>query len=323
MELVSIIVPIYNVAQYLERCIQSIVSQSYSRLDIILVDDGSTDNSGHICEQWKKKDQRIVVIHKKNGGVSSARNAGLQYVKGELIAWIDPDDWVEPNFIMELYQALKRTETEIVVCGYCREGKGVFEKNEQYSSEIVLNTKNAIRELILEKKMPSFLWNKLFKTELFKNVEFPEGDTYEDLRVMHKLFLKTDKVAVIPDCLYHYDFRNASIVNDKTLVHWADYIKALMYRYQELNEEYPEETIEILKKIYIQVFGNLVLSGSKQERNRCRKKILEIRNFVFRKDNLKNICRKFTKKEKFYCIPGMLKMHIFLYEFLSSKGMKR
>lgn len=162
-DLISIVVPVYNVENYLDRCVKSIIAQVYTNIEIILVDDGSSDNSGKICEKWKEKDKRIIVIHKKNGGLSSARNAGIEIAKGKYIAFVDSDDYISKNMYSELYRVLKQNNSDIAICGrkyvwdngkrYCRYH---YDKRiENYSS------KEAIREMNSFRKFDMAAWDKL------------------------------------------------------------------------------------------------------------------------------------------------------------------
>ncbi len=239
-DLISIVVPIYNVADYLDRCIKSIVDQTYRNLEIILVNDGSKDNSGEICEKWRKRDKRIIVIHKKNGGLSSARNAGIEIASGKYIAFIDSDDYVSKDMYYELYQRLIENESDIIICG--REyiwdnGKTYFRYH--YDGRIEnYNSKQAIKEMNSFKKFDMAAWDKLYKIELFENIRFPEGKLSEDYYIMYKLFLKSNRITYYAYPLYYYYQRQNSITKNKKIN--FDFIYAAYNQMVEVSRIVPE-----------------------------------------------------------------------------------
>lgn len=209
--LISIVVPIYNVEKYIPECVDSIIAQTYENIEIILVNDGSTDNSGSVCEEYAKKDARIKVIHKKNGGLSDARNAGIKIAKGEYIGFVDSDDWIETDMYEKLIKACLENNADISICGLFRDYvdksiKCPSPNNKVYSSE------NALKALIEGEELHDHAWSKLYKRSFFDDVEYPKGKLYEDVRTTYKLFLKSDVVVSIEDCLYHYRQRSGSIV---------------------------------------------------------------------------------------------------------------
>lgn len=182
--LISIIVPVYNVGPYIEKCIDSILSQSYKSIEVILVDDGSKDESGAICDNYVKRDSRVRVIHKKNGGVSSARNAGLEVIKGDYVSFVDGDDALKPDYIEKLYEDIVRTGADISICGFRR----FDESGETTCSEAdfagVVSSAEAMT-LLLENKFYPAPWGKLFKKKVFKEKRYNEHYTYgEDLDVI-------------------------------------------------------------------------------------------------------------------------------------------
>ena len=181
--LVSIIIPVYNVEKYLDKCLDSVVNQTYTNLEIILVDDGSPDRCPAICDEWKSRDSRIKVIHQPNGGLSRARNAGLKIATGEFIGFVDSDDWIEPDMYETLLSTMLETGADIVVCNfYCEEvnSDAFIQKPkspviERYTAE------EALKLLISEKTfIHPVVWNKLFRKHLLTNLLFPEDKIYED-----------------------------------------------------------------------------------------------------------------------------------------------
>ena len=226
--LISIIVPIYKVEEYIKNCIDSIISQTYKNLEIILVDDGSPDNCGNICEEYSLKDKRIKVIHKKNGGLSSARNAGLDIASGEYIGFIDSDDWIEGDMYESLYNALVEYNADISVCGrYIVQGNRITTISDSEKAE-VFTRREALSELVLDEYsgMKNFAWDKLYKKELFENIRYPEGKYYEDIFTTYKLFSLSNKIVDIKSPKYYYLLREDSICGTNDASKRYDYYQA-------------------------------------------------------------------------------------------------
>jgi glycosyltransferase involved in cell wall biosynthesis len=216
-DLISVIVPIYLVEKYLEKCVDSIVRQTYRNLEIILVDDGSPDNCPQLCDEWKKRDSRIKVIHKENGGLSSARNAGIDAAEGNYICFIDSDDYIAETMIQKLYSALKNQGADMSLCGFtyvdenyhsiAELNKGMPIKNE------VLSGREAIKKLAESGgEYYTIAWCKLYRADLFQTIRFPVGKIHEDEFVSHQVFGKCKRVSCIADGLYFYLQRQNSIM---------------------------------------------------------------------------------------------------------------
>ena len=213
---ISVIVPVYKVEPYLRKCLDSIVNQTYRNLEIILVDDGSPDNCGAICDEYAAKDQRVRVIHKANGGLSSARNAALEIATGAYIGFVDSDDWIEVKMFEVLLSGLQTAGADISVCGHYEEYKS-HRKEFTWPKQLVLDKERALEKLLQNDQMKNLVWDKLFCRNLFDNIRFPEGKTFEDMAIMHWLFLQAEKVVCLPNALYHYLQRSGSIVDDASL----------------------------------------------------------------------------------------------------------
>lgn len=212
--LISIVVPIYNVEKYLNRCVDSILNQTYRDIEIILVDDGSPDRCGSICDEYQKRDTRIKVIHKKNGGLSDARNAGIKMAHGEYITCIDSDDFISPFFLENLWTAMKKSKCEIATSWFVDyyEGDKIPKAQKLDIKDIqVLNREKFYERLLYQDGVEVSAWGKLYKSNLFQGVEYPVGKLYEDIPTTYLLVEKTTRIAVIPNVDYFYFQRKTSI----------------------------------------------------------------------------------------------------------------
>ena len=216
--MVSVIVPVYNVSKYLERCVERLSQQTYKDVEIILVDDGSTDDSGSICDRWASSDTRVRVIHKANGGLSSARNAGLDIAGGEYVAFVDSDDFVETDYILKLTECAESRNADVVICNYrfVDDGGAPIDNDNytRYSRKDSFDSYEALK-LFEDKQYRTFfdvVWNKLYKKDLWEGVRFPEGvGVVEDITVMPRIYHKAHSLCVIDDTLYNYVYRVGSL----------------------------------------------------------------------------------------------------------------
>lgn len=225
---ISIIVPVYNVEPYLQQCINSILNQTYQNLDIILVDDGSTDRCPKICDDYAVLDKRIKVIHKKNGGLSDARNAGLDVVSGDYIGFVDSDDWISSTMYEELINAIEGFEAEIACCDFVRiENQTVLETRE-FGTARRITGRDMLREIFCKYSDNVVVWNKLYVADLFKFVRFPYGEIHEDNAIFCKTIGKAGIVAYTGTVGYYYRFRPNSIMNAMSVeAHMLPLIKHL------------------------------------------------------------------------------------------------
>lgn len=234
MELISVIVPIYNVESYLDKCVSSIVNQTYSNLEIILVDDGSPDNCPAICDAWVEKDSRIQVIHKTNGGLSDARNAGIAVATGSLIAFVDSDDWIERDFFEYLYEAMDSYSADVAECSTrFVDEKGIVLRIRKVATENA-NCLTALRRLVLEDGVYQTVWDKLYRREVIQDIPFEVGKYNEDEFWTDQVLMKSNSVAFVSRPLYNYLQRGGSIIGTGYNIRRLDGLDARFQRMHRL-----------------------------------------------------------------------------------------
>ena len=241
--LISVIIPIYNVCQYVKRCIDSVIEQTYKNLEIILVDDGSTDSSGKICDEYALKDSRVIVIHKKNGGLSDARNAALKICKGELLTFIDGDDFVSRYYIENLYEALSSASAQMSACqaydffdgdDLPEDRKADSSKAETYSAH------DYLKKMLYQDNAETTAWGKLFYRNMFSDVFFPKGAIYEDIPTIYKIVLRCEKTVIIHSKDYYYLQRSDSIQYRSFTLRKMDAVKHMRQLCGDVLEIYPD-----------------------------------------------------------------------------------
>lgn len=235
---ISVIVPIYGVEKYLNQCIQSIVFQNYKNLEIILVDDGSQDQCPAMCDEWGKVDPRIIVIHKSNGGLSDARNAGLKQATGEYITFIDSDDWIDRRFIECLFTALLESNADVAECSVLYVDDAGSELKVRYaeSKKRVLDRMTALKCLLKGEGVSQTVWNKLYKTSILNNLWFEVGKYNEDEFWTYKVLDRIQSMALVQEPLYFYRQRNTSIMGKAYSLRRLDGLLALSERYDYLKK---------------------------------------------------------------------------------------
>ena len=237
-DLISIIVPVYNVQSYLERCILSLLQQTYSNIEILLIDDGSTDKSGDMCEKFSLYDSRIKTYHKKNGGLSDARNFGIKKANGEFYCFVDSDDFISENMIETLYNNLLITNADISICKY--QVTSDNELNVPYTNNMKTYTKElAFQELLLGNNFSSEICNKMFKKDLFDNIQFPKSHIYEDMFTFYKTVEKSNIIVYSDYVGYGYFYRPNSISNSSFSLKKFDWIDACAELINYCNSKYP------------------------------------------------------------------------------------
>lgn len=242
-DLISIVIPVYKVEKYLEKCIKSIINQTYKNLEIIIVDDGSPDKCPQMCDEFAQSDKRIKVIHKQNGGLSDARNAGIDVAKGKYITFVDSDDYVSDDYVEYMYNLIKKYNTKIATC----ETKIVHvesdEKNqEQFIENIeVLPARDLFYKILFAQKSDVSAYSKLYETALFSDIRYPKGVVYEDTATTYKLIEKCDKIATGNKKCYFYFSRPNSISKMSGFnKNEIDYIKNTNEMLNYLQNKYPD-----------------------------------------------------------------------------------
>lgn len=239
--MVSVIIPVYNVQDYLARCVDAVLAQTYTDLEIILVDDGSLDVSGDMCDDYAAQDSRIRVIHKSNGGLSDARNAGLDVMRGDYVTFIDADDYVHPSFVEVLVDTIKKTKSQIAVCTWQELNDGCSpRKVKTHNARCkIYDQEEAINSVFYQRKLNHSACSRLFERRLFDSLRFPEGALYEDLAVIYPLLVQVDRVALVYAPMYYYMHREGSIITTMSLrrTHVLDHLEKLE---QQVMDEAPQ-----------------------------------------------------------------------------------
>lgn len=258
MPKISIIVPVYNVEKYLERCINSILNQVFTDLELILINDGSTDNSGIICDRYSKIDNRVKVIHKDNGGQADARNIGINFSKGDYIGFVDSDDEIDRYMYKILYDMSIKYSADISTCKLetIEEGKEV---NRIYTESVTIYTNKEAIKVTYDGGLSGYSpCNKLYKRRLFENIKFPVGRIYEDASVLYKLYMNSNKVVFIDKALYKYIRREGSTTNRPFSDKRLDIVHMFNEKYEYMVKYYPEMCDQI-KSMYYDSLRNIIV----------------------------------------------------------------
>lgn len=239
-ELISVIVPVYNMERYLRRCVDSILHQTYRNLEVLLVDDGSTDASGAICDEYAAQEERVTAVHQKNGGLSAARNAGLERAQGTYLCFVDSDDFLDSRMLETLCRDLQEQDADVAVVGF-----RMFEREEELApAELAvpvqcMTGREAIRSTLVSDELGDFAWNKLYKWELFRDIRYPLGRMMEDQGTTYRIFQQCSKVAYRPVPLYYYYQRPDSILHRRNMKFYEDKLDMGYQKYRAIREAYP------------------------------------------------------------------------------------
>lgn len=252
---VSVIIPVYNVEKYLDKCVSSVVNQTYKNLEIILVNDGSPDKSPEMCDEWAKKDNRIIVIHKENGGLSDARNSGLDICTGDYITFVDSDDFLDEDACSNMLKNILQDNADLLQAQMACVSpiRTVYKANPKF--EAFDNKLEFIPDYILNKNsIGAMACAKLYKKELFCDLRFLVGRIYEDAEIMHKILGKCNKVVIIPETVYFWRENIKGITHTKNLKYYSD----MIFLYKEQVEFFFQKDKELSEKIYSKFYHYLI-----------------------------------------------------------------
>lgn len=256
-DLISIIVPVYNVEKYIEKCLASLIGQTYRNIEIVLVDDGATDSSGCICDTFAMQDDRIKVIHKKNGGLSDARNVGITKATGKYLVFVDSDDDVKLDMVQYLYELIIKSDCKMALCTHTvvlPNGKELSYGNCGYE---VLSAKECIRRLCYHDVIDTSAWAKIYDADIFKQVNFPKGKLFEDIGTTYKTFILSGKIACGYESKYNYYVRNNSIVTGSFKPAKLDLLEMTDKMGEEVLQFYPDLTKAVLRRRVYARFSTL------------------------------------------------------------------
>ena len=296
-EKISIIVPVYNVENYLERCVESILKQTYTNFELLLINDGSTDQSGDLCDQLALRDQRIRVIHKENGGLSAARNTGIDHASSDLIGFIDSDDYIDEDMYETLYRQLRESNADLSMCVPYDVFHQIPEKQVSEIKTWNLSSEEAIKMAMEAKVLSVTAVNKLYTKELFNHLKFEVGKIAEDAFIMIRLLDQCQKVVATNEKKYYYVHRENSITTQKFSLKFLNVIEAYEQNANIIREHYPaiaDVATMRLNWAYFYVLDRLLIDSDFKD------KLLEDKLINYLKQNRVNILRdaRFTNARK-------------------------
>lgn len=254
---VSVIIPVYNMEDYLDKCLCSVTEQTYKNIEILVIDDGSTDASPGMCDTWARRDSRIRVLHKKNGGLSDARNAGLDICTGEYLVFIDSDDYVSPEYIEYLVHLMVDNCADISVCEHFYvTNEGVQLRSVIDDGEVaILNQEETLREMCSEKRFSHSAWAKMYRADFFSNVRFPVGHNFEDIATTYKLVLQSDRIAVGNRAMYYYLRREGSIMLEPFKWSRVDSVRFMEQMASAIVEKWPGLKAIATRRLFLEYFS--------------------------------------------------------------------
>ena len=284
MEKISIIVPVYNTSKFLKKCLTSLINQTIKNIEIIVVDDGSTDESLEIAKSFAKLDNRVKVYSKTNGGLSSARNCGLRKATGKYIGFVDSDDYVDENMFETLRDMIKENNAQLSICGWYVVKDNIIEECKFKSKRTVLDSEKCIDILLNHVSFDNFACNKLFDKTLFHDINFPEGKLLEDVLTIYKLIGKANKIVIDSVPLYYYVLHNFSITSNLNKEINPAAFEAFIIRKNDLLKSYPKLSKKIKSNYFTISKSYFIISINSKKRNEEfeRERIKDMRsNIIF------------------------------------------
>ena len=319
--IISVIVPVYNMEQYLKKCIDSIINQSFKDFELIIVNDGSTDGSMDILSKYKKEHTNIVIINKSNEGLGEARNTALEVCRGEYIAFVDSDDYIDSNMLQKMYEKSKKFDLDIVICNYnfvdinggeARKNDIILDDNE------IIDSAECIKIFLTLNTIQGFSWNKLYKKKLFDSIRYPGNMSYEDIPTIVSLMIDANRVGFIDQRLYNYLLRDDSISATRTKKNIYDYIYAHYMVGQIITDKLGNDFIDEFDYFYSKRIGNVVYGFLRSNVNEEDKKIFtrDVSFYVRKINKIRIFFRnKYYKKKELISVL----VKIFLYQVYYSK----
>lgn len=315
--MISVIVPIYNTEKFLSRCLNSIMKQTYTNFEVLLIDDGSKDNSEKVCQAFVSKDSRFKYFYKHNGGLSDARNYGLKFAKGEYIAFIDSDDFINYDYLSYLYQAIISNEADIAVCSFYEVnelGKKLRKKSVDFKENIDFSGKQVVYKNICDSYNVTNVvaWNKLYRKTIFDRINYPVNRLFEDEFVFVPLFWYVKKVCFVNKALYYYVQREGSIVrskfNKKKLIDNLIYRQERINFFKTRNNKVYKCTISEMKSYIINVFKFENIDNEYQKKLQTKYRQLCWKDkFIFRKQFMRD-CLAYISLKKFAKLYNFLRI---------------
>lgn len=303
--LISVVLPIYNVEKYLRRCVDSVRQQTYQNIEIILVDDGSTDGCAALCDSFAEEDSRIRVIHQKNGGLSNARNTGTSFAKGEYITFIDSDDYVSKTYVSYLYSLIERFHTPMSLCMHrVISEDGTLIKDYQIQQEPqCLSDEVCLKCMLYHNQIDTSAWGKMYRRDLALEIQYPDGKIFEDIGTTYRFFLKSGIIGCGYESHYNYVVRQSSIVTGDFHLRKLDLIEMTDFMAKEVLQQYPQLEAAVLRRRVYARFSTLNQIPSDSDYREQRKEIISfIANYRYqiladplapKRDKLAIICMTF------------------------------
>ncbi|MEY8255896.1 glycosyltransferase family 2 protein [Clostridium perfringens] len=311
--LISVILPIYNIEKYLPYCMDSLFKQTYKNLEIIMVDDGSNKECSELCDYYAKKDKRVVVYHKQNGGLSDARNYGIKRAKGEYITCIDPDDYVDCDYVKYLYGLVEKYNVKLSICQHRVKFDNGSIKDFGKNGEELMDSKKCLEKMLYHDVIDTSACAKLYQKDLFSDIEYPTGRLFEDIGTTYLLMMKCKKIAVGYESKYNYIFHNNSIVNGNFNVKKLDLLEMTDKMATDVLKQYPDLDKAILRR---RVYSRFSTLNQMLNESRFIKEKKEIIKFIL--DNKKSILKnkKAPKRDKIAIIILLLNYRLYRFFWL-------
>lgn len=285
--LISVIIPVYNVEEYLDRCLESVVNQTYKNIEIILIDDGSTDSSGKMCDEWAQKDKRIKVIHQKNMGISAVRNRGIREAKGELISFIDSDDEAYSDYLETMYCDLTENNCDLAMTKHYVKYPLTTKEAFSGATTIFNNPKDCLKEMLLCRDVDVSPWGKLYKKSLFEDVEYPEGKIFEDVATFHAIVFNSKKIILNSTPHYNYIIRRKSISQQYFHKEKLDLIEETNAMCSDIERKVPNLKAECnVRRLHALLSTIRIFSISKKQSNKAKTYLLTLIKEQTRKTNI-------------------------------------